>query len=490
MASMALTESAVAQQPQHRVKARQDRSAALLYVSCGGGAGRPAGSRDRAVVRERLTRLNVGVDMAADIPEAFARLAERRYSLCVLDLAAGRAAITAIRVIRAQHPGTFVVGVVDSANPVAAAEAIHAGFVDLLPWPFEPADVLALLANAEDRKGIEPEQFFSFGLVRGVVANSAAMQQAMTQVRRAADTRGGVIVSGEAGSGRRMLARAVHTSFEDGARRPFVAVDCGGDPDAVEMTLFGCASDRRVEAGQASAPERVTGHSALVAARGGTLFLERLEDLPARLQARLARILRDREATIGDRQELVTLDVRPMASVTPGVDDAVADGRLRSDLFERLSQTRLEAPPLRRRREDIPVLAAHLLRRECTEQLCEIKTFSRSALALLAALPWRGNAAELQALVQTLCRTSRRLVIQLDDVLQHASLDAMGARLEAGTTLRDARMQFERDCISAVLVKHQGRVGDAAKALGIQRTNLYRKVRQLNVSRTLLVARR
>lgn len=489
MSSMALTESAVAQQPQHRVKARQDRSAALLYVSCGGGLGRPAGSRDRAAVRERLTRLNVSVDMAADIPEAFARLAERRYSLCVLDLAAGRAAITAIRVIRAQHPGTFVVGVVDSANPVAAAEAIHAGFVDLLPWPFEPADVLALLANAEDRKGIEPEQFFSFGLVRGVVANSAAMQQAMLQVRRAADSRGGVLVSGEAGSGRRMLARAVHTSFEDGARRPFISVDCGGDPTAVEMTLFG-VSERRSEPREPSAPERVSGQSALVAARGGTLFLERLEDLPARLQARLVRILRDREATLGDRQEVVTLDVRPMASVTPGVDDAVADGRLRSDLFERLSQTRLEAPPLRRRREDIPVLAAHLLRRECTEQLCDIKTFSRSALALLAALPWRGNAAELQTLVQTLCRTSRRLVIQLDDVLQHASLDAMGARLEAGTTLREARMQFERDCISAVLVKHQGRVGDAAKALGIQRTNLYRKVRQLNVSRTLLVARR
>jgi DNA-binding NtrC family response regulator len=488
--SMVLSETAVAQQPQHRVKARRERSASVLYVSCGGGLGRPAGSRDRAAVRERLARLDVGVDMAADIPEAFGKLAERRYTLCVLDLAAGRAAITAIRVLRAQHPHMFVVGVVDSANPVAAADAIHAGFVDLLPWPFEPTDVLALLANAEDRRGIEPEQFFSFGLVRGIVANSGAMQQVMVQVRRAAESRGGVIVTGEPGSGRRMLARAVHTSFEDGARRPFVSIDCGAsDPDALEMTLFGCLSDRRLDP-SATTPERVAGQSALVTARGGTLFLEHVEELPARVQARLARVLRDREATLGDRHELVTLDVRPMASATPAVDDAVADGRLRRDLFERLSQTRLEAPPLRRRREDIPVLAAHLLRRECTELLCDVKTFSRAALALLAALPWRGNAAELHSLVQTLCRTSKRLVIQIDDVLEHASLDAMGARMEAGTTLREARMQFERDCISAVLVKHQGRVGDAAKALGIQRTNLYRKVRQLNVSRSLLVARR
>jgi len=193
---------------------------------------------------------------------------------------------------------------------------------------------------------------------------------------------------------------------------------------------------------------------------------------------------------IGDGSDTLDLDVRPMASVTPTVDDAVADGRLRRDLFERVSQSRLDAPPLRRRREDIPVLAAHMLRKTCADQVCATKTFSRAALALLAALPWRGNAAELHTLVQTLCRTSRRLVIQLDDVLQHASLDAMGGRLDAGLSLRDARVQFERDCISAVLLKHQGRVGDAAKALGIQRTNLYRKVRQLNVSRSLLVARR
>ena len=487
--SMVLSETPTAQRSQNKVNARRERSASVLYVSCGGGLGRPAGNRDRAGVRDRLARMDVAVDMAADIPSAFARLAERRYTLCVLDLAAGRAAITAIRVIRAQHPHTFVVGVVDSANPVAAAEAIHAGFVDLLPWPFEPADVLALLANAEDRRGIEPEQFFTFGLVRGVVANSVAMQQAMTQVRRAAENRNGVVVTGEPGSGRRMLARAIHTSFEDGARRPFIAIDCTGNPEEVEKTLFGGLADRRGD-DTASAPERVTGQSALIAARGGSLFLEHLEELPARVQARLVRVLRDREATLGDRQEVIALDIRPMASATPAIDDAVADGRLPRDLFERLSQNRIDAPPLRRRREDIAVLAAHLLRRECAEQLCETKTFSRAALSLLAALPWRGNAAELQALVQTLCRSSRRLVIQLDEVLQHASLESNSARMEAGVTLREARMQFERDCISAVLIKHQGRVNDAAKALGIQRTNLYRKVRQLNVSRSLLVARR
>jgi DNA-binding NtrC family response regulator len=286
---------------------------------------------------------------------------------------------------------------VDPANPVAAAEAIHAGFVDLLPWPFEPADVLALLSNAEDRKGLEPEQFETFGLVRGVVANSTGMQQVMAQVRQSAEGRGGVLVTGESGSGRCMVARAIHSSFEDGARRPFVTVDCGDDdPEALEEALFGTVGERRTDSVVASSPERVSGQCALVAARGGTLFLKRLEEAPARVQSRLARILRDREAVAGDRREVIALDVRPMASVAAGVDAAVAEGRLRRDLFDRLNQARVDVPPLRRRREDIPVLAAHFLRQQCQEEVCSQKTFSRAALALLAALPWRGNAAELR----------------------------------------------------------------------------------------------
>jgi len=118
------------------------------------------------------------------------------------------------------------------------------------------------------------------------------------------------------------------------------------------------------------------------------------------------------------------------------------------------------------------------------------KAFSRSALALLAALPWHGNVEELQGLINTVVRGVPRPVLQIDDLLEHASLDGISARIEAGVSLRDAKARFERDCISAVLRRHHGRVGEAAKALGIQRTNLYRKVRQLNVSRSLLSTRR
>jgi DNA-binding NtrC family response regulator len=208
------------------------------------------------------------------------------------------------------------------------------------------------------------------------------------------------------------------------------------------------------------------------------------------VQAKLARLLRDREAWVGPARELVDVDVRAIAGVGGDLDGAVDDGRLRSDLYERFASAKVEVPPLRERRDDIPVLALHFLRDACQRRSREPKMFSRSSLVLMAALPWQGNVAELRGLVDALVGSVHRSVIQLDDVLEHASLDGMSARLQVGLTLRDAKAKFERECISAVLRQHHGRVGEAAKALGIQRTNLYRKVRQLNVARSLLSARR
>jgi DNA-binding NtrC family response regulator len=132
----------------------------------------------------------------------------------------------------------------------------------------------------------------------------------------------------------------------------------------------------------------------------------------------------------------------------------------------------------------------HFAKEMCDKLGQPAKNFSRAALVVLSALPWNGNAHELRDLVETLMRAVTRPVVQLDDVLDHARLDGMSTRIDQNLTLRDAKVRFERECISAVLLRHHGRVGEAAKALGIQRTNLYRKVRQLNVPRSLLSAKR
>jgi two-component system nitrogen regulation response regulator NtrX len=254
--------------------------------------------------------------------------------------------------------------------------------------------------------------------------------------------------------------------------------------------LFGVVLEGRKNSGRSAAFDRIARSGAVYRARGGTLCLRNLLDAPARVQARLVRLLRDREAELADQAgTLVDLDVRVVGCVDPSVDEAVGDGRMRRDLYERLVQVRVDLPPLRRRREDIPVLAVLFLKRSCDEQGVRLKAFSRSSLKLLAALPWNGNATELRTLVETLVRSVEHPVIQLDDVLEHASFEGAAVRMDTGVSLREAKARFERECISAVLARHQGRVGDAAKALGIQRTNLYRKVRQLQVVRPRQVRR-
>jgi DNA-binding NtrC family response regulator len=252
------------------------------------------------------------------------------------------------------------------------------------------------------------------------------------------------------------------------------------------MRLFGVGVDRQPAPARSRTPDRIGKAGAVFEAHGGTLFLEAIVDAPARVQAKLVRLMRDGEAVLVEKRAPVDLEFRLVISVEPGVDTAIAEGRLRRDLFERVAAVEIEVPPLRRRREDIPVLAVHLLSELRQALNAPPQRFSRAALALLVALPWPGNVAELRALVETLVRSVDHPVIQIDDVLASVRLDGVSPRLDVSGTLRDAKARFERDWISAVLMKHQGRVEEAARALGIQRTNLYRKVRQLNVARTLL----
>lgn len=459
-----------------------DAPLVILYV--------PGSGRERSVVRDRLARMSLPVHFAATLADAVQFVGTGRVSLCLVDLVDDRGALPSIRMLRGQFPRVPVAAIVDPAHPTLAGDAIHLGVIDLLPWPFEELDVAVLAANARDRVMREAADATAT-VVAGsdlLFASSPPMRQTVEQVRAAARLRGGVCISGEPGSGRGLIARVLH-SLSPRAAGPFVEVDCGAtSPGELESQLFGSVGERK-ERAASPGTERLGKESALVHARGGTMVLLNLIEAPARVQARLARLFRDGEAWAADRRAVVDLDVRPVAVLESSMESSLADGHLRADLFDRLSQHRIEVPPLRRRREDIPPMAAQFLR-AVSGTNGSAKAFSRAAMAVMAVLPWAGNARELRGLVETLARSVNRPVIQLEDLLAHATFEGLAARVDAGLTLKDAKARFERDCISAVLVKHRGRVGEAAKALGIQRTNLYRKVRQLNVARSLLAARK
>ena len=465
------------------LSAAADAPSGVLFLS--------SPSRER-VVGDRLGRTGVPIVRPADLAEALAQAALRRFAVCLIDLAADRVALSAIRLFRSQFPQQPLAGIIDPANPLATGQALHAGLQDLLPWPFEDRDLLMLTSNALDRHGLEIEITRPGSAAEALFAQAPSMRPVLDKVHAAAAGSGGICITGEPGTGRELIARVIHALSRDEGSAPFVMVDCHDLPRTeLEQRLFGVIS-ARATAARTPGPERIAPTGAIARARGGTLYLAGLLEAPVAVQAKLARLLRDGEALLlePDEEIPVDLDVRPVGSFEPGVEAAVGDGRLRRDLLDRLAHVRIEVPPLRRRRQDIPLLAVHFLDALAEADGQPAKLLSRSALALLSALPWNGNAGELRTLLETVGRSVRRPIIEIDDVLEHAALDGTSARIEEGTTLREARARFERECISAVLMRHHGRVGEAAKALGIQRTNLYRKVRQLDVSRSLLLPRR
>jgi two-component system nitrogen regulation response regulator NtrX len=302
------------------------------------------------------------------------------------------------------------------------------------------------------------------------------MSLVLEQVIRAAASQVHVLVSGEPGTGRETVAREIHRRSRS-ANAGFATLDCTVRPPRdLEVALFGDTTPVVLGShADISGLELVARGGRLFEALGGTIFLEHLNQMPTRTQARLARVLRRGEALVG--RDVVRLDIRTIASVEHNYDQAVEEGRVHHDLHQLLSAVRINLLPLRDRREDIAALAACCVEECCRRAHLSAKTLSESATLLLAALPWHGNATELRALLLGVVHRVRGEVIQLRDVLNAVEIEGRAKPSPVRGTLREARTAFEHEYIAAVLRQHHGRVPDAARTLGIQRTNLYRKLK-------------
>ena len=443
-------------------------------------AGRAPNADAEAILHE-LGFATVHVEGADEIGEF-----DEPVSLCLIDLRENGNALRIARAVRAQHPQAIVIGVADPARPHAAAEAIRAGVFDVLPRPPSAGDLQALIANAREQAELAasaPAQRPIESFAWGVVGTSPAMRPVMDLVQRASSGQCGIMICGERGTGREMIARAIqaHTSQP---KTPFIKVDCSAPvPEDVELELFGGLVKRGSNGPERRSLERIRRNSKLYEAAGGFLFLENIADLSARAQARLVRVLRDREVFTDEGRERIALGVRVILSADTSIQSALEEGRLRPDLYERLSLIRIDVPALRQRREDIPALATYFLKELCQASGAPLKTLTRPALTLLSALPWRGNAPELRSLLERLILLIPGGLIRLEDVLAHTQLDGGPSPMKLDATLRQARARFESEYIAAVLQHHHGRIADAARALGVQRTNLYRKMRRLNLMR-------
>ena len=306
-----------------------------------------------------------------------------------------------------------------------------------------------------------------------LLGESAAIARVQNLVHRTASLDSGVLLVGERGTDAPAIARELHARSRPAAA-PLIAIVCGADTVArIDRGLFGTTRNHGP-----TDLESVSSDSHTVAARGGTLFLQDVTELPSAIQARLTRIARDGEVRVDG--EVVPTDVRFVASAWPSIDDDVREHRFRTDLYRRLAASRIDVPPLRDRLEDVPMLASRLLD-DCSAEGKPPRTFTRAALALLAAYSWPGNMAELRALVERVVADTGDQAIQIEQLLPVLQLERATTAFVPAGSLRDARLRFERNYIAAVLQHHGWRMAEAAHTLGIQRPNLYRKARQLGI---------
>jgi DNA-binding NtrC family response regulator len=305
-----------------------------------------------------------------------------------------------------------------------------------------------------------------------LVGDSEAAARARDALAHAAARRHPALIVAEPGCRPLEVARALHRASRPG--QPFVAVPSGPDAADLAQRIFGTPTAAAYETDL----EVLGADAALLIAAGGTLFIEDVDDLPASAQRKLSRVLRDGEVAAGGAAQPVALACRLVAATVGDPRTDAHDGRFRDDLLRRFQQCVILVPPIRQRSSDLPAIVERLVRQSGLPE----RTFTQPALTVLAALPWPRNIDELAATL-TAVLTSAGSVVRQEDVLARLPIENAFTRVDTTASLREARRRFEREYIAAVLERHHWKMSEAARTLGIERANLYRKARQLGIRR-------
>jgi DNA-binding NtrC family response regulator len=366
-----------------------------------------------------------------------------------------------------------------------AVSAMKLGALDYLTKPFDEDEVLALIRRALEKRALEREvAFLRSELARRedaheMVGQSAEMRKLATLVSQVARTTATVLITGESGTGKELLARAIH---RQGPRRerPFVAVNPAAIADTLmESELFG--HERGAFTG---AYQRKLGRFEL--AQGGTLFLDEIGSLKPEMQAKLLRVLQEREMERVGGTHTVKLDVRIIAATNADLRQAVAAQTFREDLFYRLNVVRVSMPPLRARRDDIGVIADHFIRRYRQQFGKPVSGLAPEALAALSEYSWPGNVRELQNVIERCVALSDGPLIRLSDLpLEFMIPDARASANAAGALdLEEAHDHFEQQIVRRVLDRVDWNQSEAARLLGMHRNTLKVKMARWGLKRS------
>jgi len=383
--------------------------------------------------------------------------------------------------IKSMEPDLEVIMITAMNTVGSAVEAMKRGAYDYLTKPFDIEAVTAIIAKALDARRLKKENIFLKGEIERkyqfekIVGRSPAMKEIFNLIGQVARSDSTVLIYGESGTGKELVARAIHNLSERGLKL-FVPVNCAAIPEQLlESELFG--HERGAFTG---AFERKLGKFEI--AEGGTLFLDEIASLPLTMQSKLLRVLQEREIERVGGVKTVPIDVRIISATNTDLKSAVAEDKFRKDLFFRLNIIPIEIPPLRERREDIPLLLEHFLGIYNREFGKKIRGFSREALEVLKNYSWPGNVRELQNLVERLAVLTKSAGIGMEhlpqDLLAPEQKEVSSEIIDL--PFKEAQKKFEAAFIRKAIEKAGGRKTKAAKILGIHRNTLLQIEKKLN----------
>ena len=432
---------------------------------------------DDAALRELITlRLEANgfkVNAVDSGEAALARLAVARPDAVLTDMQmAGMDGMALFNAIRARDPALPVIVLTAHGTIPDAVAATQQGLFGYLTKPYDAATLIDLLKRATRLAGSSPEASDDSWRSE-IITASPALDALLAEARLAAQSEAALLIQGESGTGKELLARAIHRASPRRAK-PFVAINCGAIPaELLESELFGHVKGAFTGA--------TRDHPGLFqSAAGGTVFLDEIGDMPLPLQVKLLRVLQEGEVRPVGATETRAVDVRIVSATHRNLEEAIASGEFREDLYYRLNVVNLTLPPLRERREDIPLLARHFLAALTEKYHRRIHGFAPDALDMLVAADWPGNIRQLNNVLEqcvALCTTTT-----IPASLVARALRDKPAEIQP---LAEARSAFERDYLINLLKLTRGQVSEVARLAGRNRTEVYRLLQRHDLTPAL-----
>ncbi len=427
-----------------------------------------------------LLKAGYSVKGARDGEEGLNLFKSESFYVVLLDLKLpGSDGIEVLGHIKTENPETPVVIMTGYASVESAVEAMKQGAFDYMAKPFSPKELRVtirkalnnrkmLMENLYLRKELEAKSEFDL-----VVGKSEAMEALLDVVKKVSPSESTVLISGESGTGKEMLAHEIHKHSLrlDG---PFVVVDCG----ALVETLFESELFGHVRGSFTGAYE--TKHGRFEVANGGTVFLDEISNISLNIQAKLLRVIQEKEVTRVGSARSIKIDVRIIAATHEDLAEAVKGGKFREDLFYRLSVVPIHVPPLRERKEDIPLLVDHFLLKYNKRAKKNIQSVSPQIIRALRAYDWPGNIRELENTIERAIVLTRNDQLGLEDLIYHGIGSGLSFLEPVGGKYKTLD-EIEKEYIKAVIQAHHGNKSKTAKILGIDRKTLLSKLRRYNI---------